>query len=311
MFALHALKKDLKEGMKRGVLWHTQGSGKTAFAYYATNVLRDYFQEEKVITKFYFVVDRLDLLNQAIIEFSARGMTIANIESKEDFERNMQSPVVTDNSSQPGKYQETMNVVNIQKFTINSIALKNTRVKVQRIYFLDEVHRGYKPKGTFLGNLLASDPNGIFVGLTGTPILSSHDDDEDRKVSKRDFKTTDLFTKYIHKYYYNKSIADGYTLKIKKENIDIKFRNNVRAMLGVEENAEIPAKKWEEVTEAQEYVDQLCPYIVDDFNTFEAVQNDKSMGFMIVAVSTEQAKRIQEWFENNTDIPTADRKSVV
>ena len=37
----------LNRGMKRGVIWHTQGSGKTALAYFLTNVLRDYYQKER------------------------------------------------------------------------------------------------------------------------------------------------------------------------------------------------------------------------------------------------------------------------
>ena len=306
-FALQEMLKDIKCGVKRSVLWHTQGSGKTAYSYFATNMLRDYFQEKDVITKFYFVVDRLDLLTQASTEFSARGMTIASINSKEDFVNNMQSPVVMDGSSQKGKYTETMNVVNIQKFSEDSTAIPDGDTVIQRIYFMDEVHRGYKPKGTFLGNLLGSDPNGIFIGLTGTPILETVQDENGKKHNKpkRDFKTTDLFCKYIHKYYYNKSIADGYTLKIKKENIDTKFRNDLRGMLGIPDGKQIPAKKWEDVTKSEKYVEQLCQYIVDDFANFEEVQNDESMGFMVVASSSEQARMIQAWFEDNTDISTA------
>lgn len=313
-FGLQALEHKIDNGMKRGVLWHTQGSGKTAFSYFATNVLRDYYQKKDIITKFYFVVDRLDLLRQATAEFSARGMTIAAIDSKEDFVKNMQSQVVIDaGSSQSGKYQETMNVVNIQKFSDESVVIDDPATDVQRIYFLDEVHRGYKPKGTFLGNLLGADPNGIFIGLTGTPILNSDFGDEkdgDGKKEKhtgvkRNFKTTDIFHEYIHKYYYNKSIADGYTLKIKKENIDTKFRNDIRDMIGIPEGQAIPAKVWEDVTKAQEYVDQLCRYIVKDFEMFEDVQHDDTMGFMVVASSSDQARAIQKWFEDNTKISTA------
>lgn len=202
--------------MNRGVLWHTQGSGKTAFAYFATNVLRDYFQEKNIITKFYFVVDRLDLLIQASGELSARGMSIARINNKDDFVKNIKSPVIVSTTSNVGEYKETMNVVNIQKFSQEATVDSSLDKKIQRIYFLDEVHRSYKPKGTFLSNLLGVDPNGIFIGLTGTPIL------------KKEFKTTDLFSEYIHKYYYNKSIADGYTLRIKKENISTKLKTEVR-----------------------------------------------------------------------------------
>lgn len=313
-FGLQALEYKIDNGMKRGVLWHTQGSGKTAFSYFATNVLRDYYQKKDIITKFYFVVDRLDLLRQATAEFSARGMTIAAIDSKEDFVKNMQSQVVIDaGSSQSGKYQETMNVVNIQKFSDDSVVIDDPATDVQRIYFLDEVHRGYKPKGTFLGNLLGADSNGIFIGLTGTPILNSDFGDEKDGAGKkekhtgvkRNFKTTDIFHEYIHKYYYNKSIADGYTLKIKKENIDTKFRNDIRDMIGIQEGQAIPAKVWEDVTKAQEYVDQLCRYIVKDFEMFEDVQHDDTMGFMVVASSSDQARAIQKWFEDNTKVSTA------
>ncbi|WP_406546968.1 type I restriction endonuclease [Succinimonas sp.] len=306
-FALQCLINDLDCGTHRGVLWHTQGSGKTAFAYFATNILRDYYQKKRVITKFYFVVDRLDLLNQANTEFSARGMTIASINSKSDFVDNMQSPVVIPNDSQRGQYKETMNVVNIQKFSDDSTAIPTAHITVQRIYFLDEVHRGYKPKGTFLGNLLGADKDGIFIGLTGTPILETVTDQEGKKYRrpKRDFKTTDLFNKYIHKYYYNKSIADGYTLKIKKEAIDVKFRNDIRKMLELANGQIIPAEKWNKTLACDPFVGQLCEYIRDDFKMFEETMEDDSMGFMIVATSSEQAKKIQKWYEDNTDINTA------
>lgn len=304
-FALQALLADLKAGVKRGVLWHTQGSGKTAFAYFATNVLRDYYQKKKIITKFYFVVDRLDLLRQAKIEFEARGMTIAQIESKSDFIDNIKSPVVMDGSSQRGAYKETMNVVNIQKFSDESTVVPDADTVIQRIYFLDEVHRGYKKKGTFLGNLLGADPNGIFIGLTGTPIIEDKPDENGRKRVKKKFKTTDLFCKYIHKYYYDKSIKDGYTLKIKKENIDTKFRTDLRTLLNVPEGKSISIEQWKEATQAPEYIDQLCKYIENDFATFEDTYHDDSMGFMVVSSSTKQAKGIQKWFEDNTSIPTA------
>lgn len=293
-FAATGLVEKLNHGMKRGVIWHTQGSGKTALAYYAANVLRDYFQAKNIITKFYFVVDRLDLLHQASSEFSSRGMTIASINSKEDFAENIKSTVIVPPTSQEGRYLETMNVVNIHKFSEDSTVKLNVNVSIQRIYFLDEVHRGYKPRGTFLANLLGADENGIFIGLTGTPIL------------KNEFRTTDLFHDYIHKYYYNKSIADGYTLKIKKENIATEFRNDVRNILDVKQGHRIPSAKWEEITKQPEFVEKLCFYIKDDFDKFRnEVFNDKSLGSMIVTSSSEQARAIQEWFKNNTEFKTA------
>ncbi|PEI70425.1 hypothetical protein CN526_27425 [Bacillus wiedmannii] len=283
-----------KENMKRGVIWHTQGSGKTALSYYLTNVLRDYYKKERIIPKFYFVVDRLDLLTQATSEFSSRGMTIASINSKSDFASNIKSNIVIGSETQKGSYKETMNIVNIQKFSEEASVDLEGASRVQRIYFIDEVHRGYKAKGQFLANLLGADPNGIYIGLTGTPIL------------KDEFKTTDIFNGYIHKYYYNKSIVDGYTLKIKKENIATKFKEDIRGVLNVQEGEKIPSSQWNIITERQEFVDKFCSYIQDDYIMFKENDNvDSNVGFMVVASTSNQAKAIHEWFNQNSNLKTA------
>jgi type I restriction enzyme R subunit len=80
-------------------------------------------------------------------------------------------------------------------------------ISIQRVYFLDEVHRSYNPKGSFLANLSQSDQNAIKIGLTGTPLLGN------------EYNSRALFGEYIHKYYYNASIADGYTLRLIREEI--------------------------------------------------------------------------------------------
>ncbi len=69
MFATRAIAKSLDNGIKQGIIWHTQGSGKTALAFYNVKFLTDYFQKKKIIPKFYFIVDRIDLLEQASREF--------------------------------------------------------------------------------------------------------------------------------------------------------------------------------------------------------------------------------------------------
>ncbi|MDO1782861.1 hypothetical protein Q2334_27215, partial [Escherichia coli] len=46
-------------------------------------------------------------------------------------------------------------------------------INIQRVYFLDEVHSSYNPKGSFLANLSQSDTNAIKMGLTGTPLLGT------------------------------------------------------------------------------------------------------------------------------------------
>src|SRR5690606_36026797 len=50
-FATKAIEQKLDEGVRKGIIWHTQGSGKTALAYYNVRYLTDYFQRKLVIPK--------------------------------------------------------------------------------------------------------------------------------------------------------------------------------------------------------------------------------------------------------------------
>ena len=71
-FASKAITQKLDRGVKNGIIWHTQGSGKTALAFYNVKYLSNYFQKKGQVAKFYFIVDRLDLLKQASGEFRNR-----------------------------------------------------------------------------------------------------------------------------------------------------------------------------------------------------------------------------------------------
>jgi len=217
IFATFAISNKLDEGIKKGIIWHTQGSGKTALAFYNVKYLTDYFQIKKVIPKFYFIVDRIDLLQQSHKEFVSRGLIVHTISSRDDFVKDIKNTTAIHNHT--GKAEIT--VVNIQKFKDDPdvVSTQDYNVATQRVYFLDEVHRSYNPKGSFLANLNQSDPNAIKIGLTGTPLLG---DDYNSKV---------LFGEYIHKYYYNASISDGYTLRLIREEIETNYKMELEKAL--------------------------------------------------------------------------------
>jgi type I restriction enzyme, R subunit len=145
LFATKAIERNLDAGARKGIIWHTQGSGKTALAYFNTRFLTDYFQRKGVISKFYFIVDRLDLLIQAQREFASRGLKVHTIDSRETFARDIKASKALHNHS--GRPEIT--VVNIQKFQDDPdvVRTEDYDAHIQRIYFLDEVHRSYNPKG--------------------------------------------------------------------------------------------------------------------------------------------------------------------
>src|SRR5690606_19574697 len=169
---------------------------------------------------FYFIVDRLDLLIQSSGEFANRGLKVNQVNSRQEFIKDLQVVGAIHNDS--GVPEIT--VVNIQKFSEEAISSKelNYDINVQRIYFLDEAHRSYNPKGNYLANLINSDRNAVIIALTGTPLL--------REVAK-DYDSKMLFGNYFHKYYYNSSIADGYTLRLIREEIEGSFRMQMHEVM--------------------------------------------------------------------------------
>lgn len=100
-------------------------------AYFNVKYLTDYYAKQSKVAKFYFIVDRLDLLKQASEEFEARGLNVVKVNSREDFKKNI---AMTGEVSKTGKL--TINVVNIQKFSEDStVKDSDYNVDVQRIYF--------------------------------------------------------------------------------------------------------------------------------------------------------------------------------
>lgn len=276
-FATLAIEKKLDAGVKHGIIWHTQGSGKTALAFHNVRYLRDYFQRQGKVAKFYFVVDRLDLLTQASEEFAARGLHVEKVNSKEDFIKNIKTIGTSNNSG-----EDSITVVNIQKFTEESVARKsNYDVDVQRIYFLDEAHRSYKPNGSFLANLMASDRDAVMIALTGAPLIGDG------------YNTKDVFGEYIHKYYYNRSIADGYTLKLIREGIKTEYRTKMQTILESLDTEKGSLSK-KDVYAHPKYVSALVEYIVEDFKHSRIALGDNTIGGMIVCDSSPQAVKIEE-----------------
>lgn len=277
IFATKAIEQKLNCGMRHGVIWHTQGSGKTALAFYNVRYLKDYYQRQGSIAKFYFIVDRLDLATQASDEFRARGLFVEEIDSKEDFVKNIRAVSDTNTTG-----EDTITVLNIQKFSEESISKSaDYRVNVQRIYFLDEAHRSYRPTGSFLSNLMASDSNAVMIALTGTPLIGDG------------YNTKDVFGAYIHKYYYNRSIADRYTLRLIREGIATSYRVKLQSVLD-----EIQALKGSidrrDLYAHPKFVVALVKYIVDDFAKSRIALGDHSIGGMIVCDSSDQAKAVSE-----------------
>ena len=282
LFATKAIEATIESGVRKGIIWHTQGSGKTALAFFNTHYLTNYYQRKNIVPKFYFIVDRIDLLNQAKDEFESRGLKVHTVNSREELVGDFGAKKAIHNTTG----QREITVVNIQKFE-NETQLLHTNdydLHTQRIYFLDEVHRSYNPKGSFLANLINADKNAIIIGLTGTPLIAT------------DRRSKDTFGNYIHKYYYNQSIADGYTLKLIREGIETSYKMQLAQVLK-ELDIEKGGVERKQIYAHPRFVEPMLDYIVHDFESSQIKFGKKNMGAMVVCDSSEQAENLYALFQ--------------
>ena len=284
LFASLAIRQKLAEGVKSGVVWHTQGSGKTALSYYLTYILNDFYSKQNKVAKFYFIVDRLDLLEQATQEFEARGLVVSTANTRAELMEQFRN-----NQAQQGvSGQAEITVVNIQRFAEDKekVRISDYATNLQRIFILDEAHRGYKPGGCFLANLFDADTDAVKIALTGTPLLK-----EERASCK-------VFGNYLHTYYYDKSIADGYTLKIIREDIETSYKERLS---DVYDKLETLVQKKDirksEIIEHPSYVSELARYIMTDLKEFRKIQGDDTLGGMVICETSEQARRLYDVFQ--------------
>ncbi|WP_240146574.1 DEAD/DEAH box helicase family protein, partial [Helicobacter pylori] len=286
----------------KGIIWHTQGSGKTALTYHLTKLIRDFFSPLGKKTKLYFIVDRLDLLEQAKNEFLKRGLCVHEAENKEDLSQKLKNSSVFEG---PQGNDEII-VVNIQKFKapneekapnedpssapkeiISKTELQEATKDnhdLQRVFIIDEAHRSYDPKGCFYANLIECDKTALKIALTGTPLLEDNAQDK---------ATRNTFGNYLHTYSYAESIKDKHTLKLQLEIIEKSYKEKLQAIYRLLQESitieDIEVKK-ETIFNHEKYIKAMLYYIIRDLLNFRRVNNDENLKAMVICFSSAQAK---------------------
>jgi type I restriction enzyme R subunit len=191
---------------KAGVIWHTQGSGKSLLmAFYAGQVIKYPAMENPTLV---IITDRNDLDDQLFGTFAMckdlLRQTPVQAESREDLQKIL-------NRASGGVVFTT-----IQKFAPENKAASYPRLTDRRnvIVIADEAHRtqyGFKAKVDaktgnisygFAKYLRDALPNASFIGFTGTPIEAT------------DVNTPAIFGNYIDVYDISRAVEDGATVPI-------------------------------------------------------------------------------------------------
>ncbi|MGC8690928.1 MAG: type I restriction endonuclease subunit R [Caldisericum sp.] len=170
---------------KGGIIWHTQGSGKSLTMMFTVRDLYHH-QEEFGDYKIVFITDRIDLERQLNDTSKSVGFTVKVARSIKHLQELLKTNTPELVMCMISKFQET----ELQE----KFPLLNTSPKI--LIMIDEAHRSeYKELGA---NLQYSLPNAVRIAFTGTPID----------------KTETTFGEYIDRYTIKQSIEDGVTVPI-------------------------------------------------------------------------------------------------
>ncbi len=262
---------------RRGLVWHTQGSGKTlTMITIAARLLRGEQQTEKPTVL--MVVDRNELESQLFRNITGYGITTLEVaQSKNDLEQILSSD-----------YRGLI-VSMIHKFDKRPANL-NTRESV--VVLIDEAHR--TTGGDFGNYLMAALPNATYIGFTGTPIDRLSKGEGTFKVFGIDDEQG-----YLDKYAIVESIEDGTTvllnyalassgLQVDRETLEREFFN-LALTEGISDFEELnavldSAVQLKAMMKAPDRIEGIAEYVAEHFR--ETVE---PMGFkaFLVAVDRE------------------------
>lgn len=269
------VERALDPAKTRGLVWHTQGSGKTYTMIKTAELLFKAPQAEK--PTILLIIDRNELEDQMLKNLGSIGVNnVEQAESIQDLQRLLKNDYRGIIVSMVHKFRDMPADVSLRK----------------NIYVLiDEAHR---TTGGDLGNfLMAAVPNATFIGFTGTPV--------DKTVyGKGTFKTfgTDDNQGYLHKYSISDSIEDGTTLPlfygmapndllVPKEILEKEFLNLAEAY-GVNDIEELNkilerAVNTKNFLKGKERVDKVAEYVAKHYK-----ENVEPLGYKAFLVGVDR-----------------------
>ena len=272
-FGLKAAQERIKK-REGGVIWHTQGSGKSILMVLLTKWLLEHDSEGRVL----IITDRDELDKQ--IEGVVRNAGVIAAESP--------SPRITTRRA----FQDKLNAASprflcalLHKFPISDLDFKVPPPNVQgRFYvFVDECHR--TQGGDMNRQMKRWLPTAIFVGFTGTPLL------------RKDRQTTrEVFGTFIHTYKFHEAVADKVILDLTYEARDIAQSLHVResvdnwfekktAGLNNFQKA-VLRKKWatmENLMSSKERKERIIADIIQDFGVKPRLNNDRGTALLVTS----------------------------
>ena len=191
-----------------GIIWHTQGSGKSLTMVWLAKWIREHVTDPRVL----LITDRTELDEQIEAVFKGVSEDIHRTSSGADLVRVLNSPDEWLIGSLIHKFgaSEEISEKDIEAYVdeIGKNLPRGFHPKGEIFVFVDECHR--TQSGKLHEAMKALLPGAMLIGFTGTPLLK-----EDKKRSIETFGT------YIHTYKYDEAVSDGVVLDLRYEARDI------------------------------------------------------------------------------------------
>lgn len=292
-FGVKAAQDNIRE-KKDGIIWHTQGSGKSLTMVWLAQWIRENITDSRVVV----ITDRTELDKQITRVFNDAEEPMQRASSGEDLIDKLNKheiPLISSlvhkfGTRDEGDFGEYLN-------DIHQHLPKNFKAKGDIYVFVDECHR--TQSGKLHKAMKAILPDATFIGFTGTPLL------------KKDKATSlETFGPFIHTYKFDEAVADKVVLDLRyeardidqqitdQESIDEWFDAKTR---GLNDLAKIELKKrWgtmKQVLSSRDRLEKIATDIYKDFQVMPRLESGQGNA-MLVAFSVLEACKFYEIFQN-------------
>lgn len=255
-----------------GVIWHTQGSGKSLVMVLLAKWILEHDADARILV----VTDRDELDKQ--IEGVMKNAGVLRADSP--------SPRITSRATfveKLGSPKQRLLCALIHKFDVSDLKGEPPPIRGSFYVFVDECHR---TQGGDMNKQMKRWLSGaIFIGFTGTPLLR-----KDKKM------TQDVFGTYIHTYKFHEGVADGVILDLKYEArnvpqrltsqaaIDRWFEQKTRGLNNFQKA--VLRGRWatlEKLMSSGERKQRIIASIIDDFANKARLNDNRGTALLVAA----------------------------
>ncbi len=291
-FGIKAAQERIKK-REGGIIWHTQGSGKSLTMVWLTKWLRGNVDDARVL----LITDREELDEQIEKVFKGVNEQIYRTKSGQDLINTLNEKnewLVCSLVHKFGNKNESE--FNSFATELTNSLPKDFKAKGNLFVFVDECHR--TQSGTLHKAMKQILPNAIFIGFTGTPLL---------KKDKQ--KSIEVFGTYIHTYKFDEAVDDKVVLDLRyearnvdqnitsQEKIDQWFNAKTKGLTDIAKRR--LKQRWgtmQKVLSSQDRLYRIVDDILMDFELRDRLNNGTGNA-MLVSGSIYQACRYYELFQ--------------